>query len=123
MVHTDPMAPVAVPERLLTSVRALGPLGSRWLAELPDILAGLAADWSITYGRPLGGGNAAYVVEMTELAHSIAALVATNRSAEANGLLPAERPYPLPPDVVALTGATPNPTGTAPEQVAGTPVA
>jgi streptomycin 6-kinase len=58
-----PMDPVAVPERLMASVRALGPAGFRWLADLPDILASLAADWSISYGRPLGGGNAAYVVE------------------------------------------------------------
>jgi streptomycin 6-kinase len=58
-----PMDPVAVPERLMTSVRALGPAGSRWLEDLPGILASLAADWSITYGRPLDGGNAAYVIE------------------------------------------------------------
>jgi streptomycin 6-kinase len=44
-------------------VRALGPAGSRWLGDLPEILASLAVDWSIGYGRPLDGGNAAYVVE------------------------------------------------------------
>jgi len=49
--------------RLWVSVRALGSAGSRWLEDLPDVLAGLAADWSITYGRPLDGGNAAYVIE------------------------------------------------------------
>lgn len=58
-----PMDPVAVPERLMTSVRALGPVGSRWLQELPDILASLAADWSIAYGHPLDGGNTAYLIE------------------------------------------------------------
>jgi streptomycin 6-kinase len=63
VVHNDPMESVAVPERLMTSVRALGPAGSRWLEDLPGILASLAADWSIGYGRPLGGGNAAYVIE------------------------------------------------------------
>lgn len=47
----------------MTSVRALGPAGFRWLEELPDILASLANDWSIAYGRPLDGGNAAYVIE------------------------------------------------------------
>ena len=47
----------------MTSVTALGPAGSRWLQDLPDILASLAADWSIVYGRPLGGGNTAYVIE------------------------------------------------------------
>ena len=63
MVHNDPMDPVAVPERLMTSVRALGPAGARWLEDLPGVLASLAADWSIGYGRPLSGGNAAYVIE------------------------------------------------------------
>jgi len=57
------MDPVAVPERLMTSIRALGPDGSRWLDDLPDILASLATDWSIAYGRPFDGGNAAYVIE------------------------------------------------------------
>jgi len=58
-----PIDPVGVPKRLMTSVRALGPAGSRWLEELPGILASLAADWSIDYGRPLDSGNAAYVIE------------------------------------------------------------
>ena len=63
MAHNDPMDSVAVPERLMTSVTALGPAGSRWLEDLPGILASLAADWSIAYGRPLDGGSAAYVIE------------------------------------------------------------
>jgi streptomycin 6-kinase len=49
--------------RLRTSAKALGPAGSRWLDDLPDILASLAADWSIAYGRPFDGGNAAHVIE------------------------------------------------------------
>jgi streptomycin 6-kinase len=57
------MNPFAMPERLMASVRAVGPAGHRWLEDLPDILVSLAADWSISYGRPLDGGNAAYVVE------------------------------------------------------------
>jgi streptomycin 6-kinase len=57
------MDAVAVPHRLRASARALGPAGSGWLDDLPDALAGLAAEWSITYGRPLDGGNAAYVIE------------------------------------------------------------
>jgi streptomycin 6-kinase len=65
------MDPVAVPERLMTSVRALGPAGSRWLEDLPDILASLAADWSIGYGRPLGGGNAA-ARQLTAVASTLA---------------------------------------------------
>lgn len=59
-----PMDSIAVPERLMTSVRALGATGSRWLEDLPDILASLATDWSIAYrGRALGGGSASYVTE------------------------------------------------------------
>lgn len=57
------MDAVAVPQRLRISASALGPAGSRWLDGLPDILASLAADWSVAYGRPLDGGNAAYVIE------------------------------------------------------------
>src|SRR5580692_429165 len=57
------MDAVAVPQRLRVSARALGPAGSRWLEDLPGVLAGLATDWSITYGRPFDGGNAAYVIE------------------------------------------------------------
>jgi streptomycin 6-kinase len=57
------MDAVAVPQRLRISASALGPVGSRWLDGLPDILASLAADWSVAYGRPLDGGNAAYVIE------------------------------------------------------------
>ena len=63
MAHNARMDPVAVPGRLMTSVRALGPAGSRWLEDLPGSLASLAADWGISYGRPLGGGNAAFVIE------------------------------------------------------------
>jgi len=58
-----PMDPVAVPERLMASATALGPAGFRWLEDLPGILASLAADWAIAYGRPLDGGNTAYVTE------------------------------------------------------------
>ena len=68
----------------MTSVRALGPAESRWLEDLPDILAGLAADWSISYGRPLGGGNAAYVVE---------AVTADGRPVVAKMALPQRRPH------------------------------
>lgn len=52
-----------MPHRLSVSARALGPAGSRWLEDLPGVLAGLATDWSIAYGRPFDGGNAAYVIE------------------------------------------------------------
>ena len=54
---------VTVPERLALSVRALGEAGEAWLAGLPGLLADLEADWLVTVGAGLEGGNAAYVVE------------------------------------------------------------
>jgi predicted kinase len=68
--HEDPFPrpPGAVPavtvsERLALSLRALGAAGEVWLAGLPGLLAGLEADWSVTVGTRLDGGNASYVAE------------------------------------------------------------
>lgn len=57
------MSAVTVPERLALSVRALGQVGEAWLAALPSLLAALEADWLVTFGAVLEGGNAAYVAE------------------------------------------------------------
>jgi streptomycin 6-kinase len=54
---------VAVSERLAFSLRALGVPGQAWLAGLPGLLAGLAAEWSVTVGAALDGGSASYVAE------------------------------------------------------------
>jgi predicted kinase len=54
---------VAVSERLASSLRALGAPGQAWLAGLPDLLAGLEAEWSVTVGARLDGGSASYVAE------------------------------------------------------------
>jgi streptomycin 6-kinase len=54
---------VTVSERLALSLRALGAAGDAWLAGLPDLLAGLEADWSVTVGAGLDGGRASYVAE------------------------------------------------------------
>lgn len=54
---------VTVPERLALSVRALGEAGEAWLSALPGLLADLEADWLVTVGAGLEGGNAAYVAE------------------------------------------------------------
>ncbi len=54
---------IRVPERLRASVAALGAAGERWLAGLPDLVASLEADWSVTCGTALEGGNAAFVAE------------------------------------------------------------
>ncbi|WP_432830073.1 AAA family ATPase [Dactylosporangium sp. CA-092794] len=56
---------VAVSERVALSLRAVGAAGEAWLAGLPGLLAGLAADWSITVGARLDGGRTAYVAEAT----------------------------------------------------------
>lgn len=52
--------------RLQPLVRAriadLGPAGAAWQAELPGLLADLAAEWSLRLGRALPGGSASYVV-------------------------------------------------------------
>ena len=54
---------VTVSERLALSVRALGAPGRAWLAGLPDLLAGLEADWSLIVGAGLDGARASYVAE------------------------------------------------------------
>jgi hypothetical protein len=46
------------------------------------------------------------ITEVSDLARSVAGLVAADRLAEATDLLPSELPYPLPPDVAALLGAS-----------------
>ena len=61
---TEEAGAVRLPERLADSLRAAGEAGDRWLAALPELLADLEADWSITVGGALGG-NAAYVAEAT----------------------------------------------------------
>lgn len=52
-----------VSERLALSLRALGTAGDLWSARLPELLADLATDWSITVGARLDGGHASYVAE------------------------------------------------------------
>lgn len=59
----------AVPEvRLQPLTRArvasLGEVGRAWHAALPSVLAGLAARWSLTLGRPVPGGSSSYVVRV-----------------------------------------------------------
>ena len=44
---------------------ALGEVGDAWVAALPDVLDELAEQWSLTWGRPLPGGSASYVVTAT----------------------------------------------------------
>ena len=39
----------------------MGAAGAAWIAALPDVLAGLERDWSVTIGRGLPGGSASFV--------------------------------------------------------------
>ena len=45
---------------------AAGPVGARWLRELPTVVAGLADRWGLRLGAPYGGGTAGYVVAATD---------------------------------------------------------
>jgi streptomycin 6-kinase len=57
------MPSIRLPERVSAAVAALGLAGQRWLAGLPELISSLEADWAVTCGTALEGGNAAYVVE------------------------------------------------------------
>src|SRR5262245_20136363 len=52
---------IKVPALTRRRAMQLGERGERWLAGLPDLVAELARQWSITLGPPLPGGNAAFV--------------------------------------------------------------
>jgi streptomycin 6-kinase len=45
------------------ALREVGAAGDRWLAGLPELVTSLEADWSMTVGAALEGGNTAYVAE------------------------------------------------------------
>ncbi|MDX6319651.1 MAG: streptomycin 6-kinase, partial [Nocardioidaceae bacterium] len=45
--------------------KALNAGAERWLDDLPDLVAGLERDWSITVGSTFGDSTEAYVAEAT----------------------------------------------------------
>ncbi|GAB3749524.1 aminoglycoside phosphotransferase family protein [Microlunatus parietis] len=55
-----------LPDRVRDRACSLGPSGAAWLAGLPDLVAGLAADWALTIGEPLSGGSASLVLRATD---------------------------------------------------------
>jgi streptomycin 6-kinase len=57
------MPSIRLPGRVSAAAAALGLAGRRWLAGLPELVSGLEADWMVTCGAALDGGNAAYVAE------------------------------------------------------------
>ena len=58
------MATIEVSDELRAAVTYFGPVGERWLDELPAVVASLEAEWGISAGRTLTGGNFAYVAEV-----------------------------------------------------------
>lgn len=60
----DPRA-VIMSRQFTAALRVLGPAGDSWLAGLPELIASLEADWSVTVGTALAGGNTSYVAEAT----------------------------------------------------------
>ena len=53
---------LAVPRLVRERALSGGDVGRRWLATLPDVVAGRAAHWGLRLGRPYQGGTAGYVV-------------------------------------------------------------
>ncbi|MCU1389158.1 MAG: hypothetical protein JWL72_2496, partial [Ilumatobacteraceae bacterium] len=60
----EPDLPDLVRQRALRN----GAAGTRWLAELPRIVTGLAQRWELNLGRAYTGGTAGYVVAATDAA-------------------------------------------------------
>ena len=54
---------IEVPVIVANAARAAG--AGAWLDDLPSLVAGLEADWSVTVGRPYPGSTEAYVAEAT----------------------------------------------------------
>lgn len=60
------MPRLLLPDRVRDRARALGPDGAAWLAALPDLLASVARDWSLTLGDPMTGGSTSLVMRATD---------------------------------------------------------
>ncbi len=88
---------IEVPELVRQKAAHLGEPGERWLAALPDVVADLAAEWSLTLGRPFAEGSASYatgartadgeqvVLKLVAPGHDTASQVRTIRAADGNG--------------------------------------
>ena len=53
---------LAVPELVRERALSNGPVGARWLRDLPDVLGVLAGRWGLQLGQAFVGGTAGYVV-------------------------------------------------------------
>ena len=63
---------IEVPPVVRNKARAVG--ADDWLDELPALVAGLAAEWSIVIGQPYEGGTEAFVAEATRTDGTLAVL-------------------------------------------------
>ena len=59
---SDPRG-VIMSSQFAAALRVLGAAGDGWLTGLPELIASLEADWSVTVGAALAGGNTSYVAE------------------------------------------------------------
>jgi len=55
-----------VPARARQRAMAAGPVGERWLRDLPEIVASLVQRWQLRLETPYDGGTASYVVAATD---------------------------------------------------------
>jgi len=56
---------IDVSDELRATATYFGAVGERWLDDLPTVVANLAAEWGLSVGQTLTGGNFAYVAEAT----------------------------------------------------------
>lgn len=57
------MRKINLPESVADRARAAGPEGERWLASLPELIAGLEEKWQVEIEEALEGGTHAFVAE------------------------------------------------------------
>ena len=82
------MTTACVPSLLrpvLGKARHLGQAGADWLARLPETLGHLEHQWSLSIGKPLPGGTAAYVAPVRRADGSFTAQADTPARAEGRG--------------------------------------
>lgn len=52
---------IELPAEVRRKLAHLDEQGSRWLSELPNLIHDVERRWSITVGRPMSGGTAAFI--------------------------------------------------------------
>jgi streptomycin 6-kinase len=64
--HNGHVQPLEVPDLVVQRASSSGAAGTRWLAELPDVVADLSSRWGLTLGAAFAGGTSGYVVAATD---------------------------------------------------------